>query len=147
MAGTDGSNRTRGVTITCVLLLVILVTIILLCENGKLGFQGGGCPDVSTAEFEQLIRDKEIVMAIGYAPWCGFCKKIMNTLDDLANKYSKDGSVGVCKVDATTNKDFAEKYGIRGFPTILLFKNGKNAGTYQGERDTKSLSSFIEKHK
>ena len=78
-----------------------------------------------------------------YAPWCGHCKKMMPDWESLGNSV---GNVHVKKVDCDKNSEVASAHGVQGFPTIMYFKNGMNAGNgegYDGERSATALRNWI----
>ena len=137
-----------GIGNKCIILVAILIVIILLCENGKLKMENfEECPDLSPQEFEQLLKSKDIVLAKFYAPWCPHCTKLTGTMNELHSKYADDPKVGVAKVNADKHRDAADKYQVRGFPTIKVFKGGKEAADHQGSRDVKGFSASIEKQR
>ncbi|KAJ0398962.1 hypothetical protein P43SY_008188 [Pythium insidiosum] len=74
-----------------------------------------------------------------YAPWCGHCKKLVPTYEQVADELK--GVVNVAKVDATENPELGKRFGIRGYPTILLFRQGKMF-KYSGPRTTEELTRF-----
>jgi len=76
-----------------------------------------------------------------YAPWCGHCKKLTPTWEELAT--TAKGKFGVAKVDCTIEKDLAQKYGVRGYPTIKLFAGGE-VTDYKGQRAVGDFVSFVE---
>jgi len=76
-----------------------------------------------------------------YAPWCGHCKRLVPTWEELATTVK--GKFHVAKVDCTVEKDVATANGIRGFPTIKLFHNGK-VSDYNGARTVESFIEFVE---
>jgi protein disulfide-isomerase-like protein len=86
------------------------------------------------------------VLLEAYAPWCGHCKKLMPVWEDLGEAFKESsGTVTIAKVDATAN-DLPKSLGIKGFPTLLLFKgDGTPPMDYSGERDYAALASFITK--
>merc|ERR1712038_450336 len=79
-----------------------------------------------------------------YAPWCGHCKRLAPTWDDLAKAYEGSSKVKIAKLDCTTDREVCTQYGVRGFPTLKLFKDGEIFHDYSGARDQKALEKFIE---
>ncbi|KAG5184872.1 thioredoxin domain-containing protein [Tribonema minus] len=75
-----------------------------------------------------------------YAPWCGHCKRLEPTWDELAAAVAARG-VNVAKVDVTANRRVGERFGVRGFPTLLLLHAGR-AYTYRGPRTLEKLTEF-----
>ncbi|KAL6079377.1 Protein disulfide-isomerase A6 [Balamuthia mandrillaris] len=73
-----------------------------------------------------------------YAPWCGHCKKLAPTWEELATK----GKTNVAKVDCTVEKNLAKRFGIKGFPTIKYIRDGK-VFDYKGQRTVEAFTSFV----
>nr|KAJ3418709.1 protein disulfide-isomerase precursor [Polyrhizophydium stewartii] len=98
--------------------------------------------------FEKIVRDtnKDVFIEL-YAPWCGHCKKLAPTWDELARtiKAATDDAIVVAKMDATTNDlPPSVDFNLQGFPTLLLFKAGSNEiVSYSGDRSLKSLLDFV----
>ncbi|MGB9619429.1 MAG: thioredoxin, partial [Armatimonadota bacterium] len=79
---------------------------------------------VSAATFDrEVLQSKEPVLVDFWAPWCGPCKMMAPTLDQLAQDYA--GKVKVVKLNTDENQEIAARYGIRGIPTLILFKGGE----------------------
>eukprot|EP00008_Paramoeba_atlantica_P008405 CAMPEP_0201485064 /NCGR_PEP_ID=MMETSP0151_2-20130828/9197_1 /ASSEMBLY_ACC=CAM_ASM_000257 /TAXON_ID=200890 /ORGANISM="Paramoeba atlantica, Strain 621/1 / CCAP 1560/9" /LENGTH=248 /DNA_ID=CAMNT_0047869035 /DNA_START=43 /DNA_END=789 /DNA_ORIENTATION=- len=77
-----------------------------------------------------------------YAPWCGHCKRLAPTWDELAKK--NDGKFKVVKVDCTQNQKTCTAHGVRGYPTIKYFVDGEKASDYNGQRTLESFISFVD---
>lgn len=97
---------------------------------------------VTDASFEdEVIKSDLPVLVDFWAAWCGPCKMIAPILDDIAKEYS--GKVKVCKVDVDANGDTPAKFGIRGIPTLILFKNGNVEATKVGALSKTQLTAFV----
>ncbi|XP_047136249.1 protein disulfide-isomerase A4 [Hydra vulgaris] len=90
------------------------------------------------------ITEKEAIMLVEfYAPWCGHCKKIAPQLEKAASALqSKQPSILIGKVDATIEKELAEQYGVTGYPTMKIFRNGK-ATEYKGPREEPGIADYM----
>ena len=91
-------------------------------------------------EAEVLKSDKPVLVDF-WAPWCGPCRMLAPLLAELAEE--KAGTVKVGKVNVDEEPELAAKYGISGIPAILLFKDGKVAGTSVGFKPKPELEAFI----
>ena len=77
-----------------------------------------------------------------WAQWCGPCKAIAPILDDIAQKYN--GKVKIVKLDVDNNPATPPKFGVRGIPTLILFKDGQVKATQVGMISKNELMSFID---
>jgi thioredoxin 1 len=91
-----------------------------------------------------VLNASGLVLVDFWAEWCGPCKMIAPLLDDIANEY--DGQVKVCKLNIDQNAGTPPKYGIRGIPTLLLFKDGNLVDTKVGALSKTQLKEFIDKN-
>jgi thioredoxin 1 len=100
---------------------------------------------VSDASFEgDVLKSSTPVLVDYWAEWCGPCKMIAPILDEVAKEYN--GKVQVVKVNVDDNRGTAAKYGIRGIPTLMLFKNGSAAATKVGAISKSQLTAFLDQH-
>ena len=98
---------------------------------------------LTDAEFESQVIKSEIPILVDYwAEWCGPCKMIAPVLEEVALELS--GKVLIGKLNVDENSQTPPKYGIRGIPTLMLFKNGETVGTQVGALSKSDLIKFIE---
>lgn len=98
---------------------------------------------VSDASFEADVLQADKPVLVDYwAEWCGPCKMIAPILDDVSNSYA--GKLQVAKMNVDENRDIPAKFGIRGIPTLMLFKNGELAATKVGAMSKAQLTAFID---
>ncbi|MEQ4531943.1 MAG: thioredoxin TrxA [Mixta sp.] len=92
--------------------------------------------------FETDVLNAEGLTLVDFwAEWCGPCKMIAPILDEVAEEY--DGKLTIAKLNIDENPETAPKYGIRGIPTLLLFKNGEVAATKVGALSKGQLKEFL----
>ena len=98
---------------------------------------------VSDATFDSEVLQSTMPVLVDYwAEWCGPCKMIAPILDDVAKEYA--GKLKVAKLNIDENQDTPPKYGIRGIPTLMLFKNGAVEATKVGALSKSQLAAFID---
>ena len=97
----------------------------------------------SDAAFEQEVLQSQIPVLVDYwAEWCGPCKMIAPILDDISKEYA--GRLKIAKLNIDENQQTPPKYGIRGIPTLMLFKNGNVEATKVGALSKSQLTAFID---
>ncbi len=97
----------------------------------------------SDAAFDaDVIQSTTPVLVDYWAEWCGPCKAIAPILDDVSKDYA--GRLQVAKMNVDENRDVPAKFGIRGIPTLMIFKDGKLAATKVGALTKAQLTAFID---
>ncbi|MDP5070460.1 MAG: thioredoxin TrxA [Congregibacter sp.] len=97
---------------------------------------------VSDASFEQDVLNSNVPVLVDFwAEWCGPCKMIAPVLDEIASEFA--GKLKVCKVDVDANPEVPGKFGIRGIPTLILFKGGNAEATKVGALSKSQLVEFV----
>ncbi len=98
---------------------------------------------ITDGSFEQeVLQSAQPVLIDYWAEWCGPCKMIAPVLEEIANDY--DGRLKVVKLNIDDNPETPPKYGIRGIPTLMLFKNGNVEATKVGAVSKSQLTAFID---
>jgi len=97
---------------------------------------------LTDANFDQSIKQGDWLLEF-YAPWCGHCKKLAPTYEEVATTLK--GKINVGKVDCTTEKEVAERFGVRGYPTLKFYKASEGrVYDYSGDRSLDSFKTFTE---
>jgi thioredoxin 1 len=97
----------------------------------------------SDANFDADVLNAGSPVLVDYwAEWCGPCKMIAPLLDEVARDY--DGKVQIVKVNVDDNPAAAQRFGIRGIPTLKLFKNGAEVAGHVGALSKSQLTSFLD---
>ena len=99
---------------------------------------------VTDSEFESTLNDNEWVLVDFWAEWCGPCKMIGPVLEELSDEMSAQVTIAKHNIDNEPNTP--TKYGVRGIPTMLLFKDGELKATKVGATTKSDLKSWIEQH-
>ncbi|THU04064.1 thioredoxin TrxA [Lampropedia puyangensis] len=90
----------------------------------------------------EVLQSSTPVLLDFWAEWCGPCKQIAPVLDELAAAYQ--GKLSIKKVNVDENREVPAKYGIRGIPTLILFKDGQVAATNVGAGSKAQIQAFID---
>ncbi|AXE32455.1 thiol reductase thioredoxin [Chromobacterium phragmitis] len=98
---------------------------------------------VSDDSFENDVLKADLPVLVDYwAEWCGPCKMIAPILDEVAKEY--EGKLKIAKLNIDQNEQTPPKFGIRGIPTLMLFKDGQVAATKVGALSKSQLTAFID---
>ena len=100
---------------------------------------------VTDASFDADVLQSSVPVLVDFwASWCGPCRMIAPILDELAADYGD--KISIVKINVDENQESPAKFGIRGIPTLLLFKNGTLMGTKVGAASKSQLATFIDSH-
>ena len=100
---------------------------------------------VSDATFDAEVLQSPLPVLVDYwAEWCGPCRMIAPILDEIAKEYA--GRLSVAKLNVDENQQTPQKFGVRGIPTLMLFKNGNIEATKVGALSKSQLTAFIDSH-
>ena len=98
---------------------------------------------VSDASFEADVLQAKLPVLVDYwAEWCGPCKMIAPILDEVSSAY--EGKLQIAKMNVDENREVPAKFGIRGIPTLMVFKDGQLAATKVGAMSKAQLTAFID---
>jgi len=99
--------------------------------------------NVTDSNFEAEVLQSENPVLVDYwAEWCGPCKMIAPILEEISGEY--DGKLTIAKLNIDENPETPPKYGIRGIPTLMLFKNGNVEATKVGALSKSQLTAFLD---
>jgi len=98
---------------------------------------------ITDASFDaDVLQSGQPVLVDYWAEWCGPCKMIAPILDEVAKDYS--GRLNVAKMNVDQNREVPAKFGIRGIPTLMIFKGGQLAATKVGALSKAQLTAFVD---
>ncbi len=98
---------------------------------------------ISDDSFEaDVLQSTQPVLVDYWAEWCGPCKMIGPILEEVATSY--EGKLQIAKMNVDENRDIPAKFGIRGIPTLMIFKDGQLAATKVGAMSKSQLTAFID---
>jgi len=101
--------------------------------------------EVSDSSFEKdVLQSNQPVLVDFWAAWCAPCRMLAPTVEAVAEKYA--GNARVVKLNVDENPSVSQRYGIKGIPTLILFKDGKEEERVVGATSKEAISRMIDKH-
>jgi len=115
-------------------------------ENDTKGEYGmaGNILELTAANFKETVNGQLPVLVDFWAPWCGPCRAIAPILEEVAKEF--EGKALICKVNVDNNPDIASQFGVRGIPTLILFKGGQIKEQKTGMNAKSNIVSLLQKN-
>lgn len=107
--------------------------------------EDGSVTLLTAKTFEKKTSDGKVYFVKFYAPWCGHCKRLAPTWDELAGEFkaAADSNVVIAKVDCTVHQSVCQKFGVEGYPTLKVIHKTAAVKEYNGKREKEDLKNFI----
>ncbi|XP_059206610.1 protein disulfide-isomerase A3-like [Centropristis striata] len=99
--------------------------------------------ELGDADFDYLAAEHETMLVKFYAPWCGHCKKLSPEFEKAASRLK--GAVQLAKVDCTSHLETCSRFGVSGYPTLKIFRNGRDSAPYDGPRTAEGIYQVMRK--
>ncbi|XP_072535579.1 protein disulfide isomerase family A, member 7 [Salminus brasiliensis] len=109
----------------------------------KASVEGSDVLELGDADFEVRVEARDTVLVEFFAPWCGHCQRLAPEYEAAATRLK--GTVSLAKVDCTVNSETCGKFGVNGYPTLKIFRNGEEASSYDGPRTADGIVSYMKK--
>lgn len=101
--------------------------------------------NITDSQFDSLVFKSNVPVLVDFwAEWCGPCRALAPKLEEISNELK--GKVSIVKVNVDENRDHAMKFGVRGIPTMIIFKNGQNVDQISGNVSKETILSALNKH-
>ncbi|KAJ8335149.1 hypothetical protein SKAU_G00407880 [Synaphobranchus kaupii] len=125
--------------------LLYLTPVLLLSAIwlGAASVAGSDVLELSDSDFDYTAAEHETMLVEFFAPWCGHCQKLAPEYESAATKLK--GVVPLAKVDCTANSETCGRFGVNGYPTLKIFRNGEDAAGYDGPRSAEGIVSYMKK--
>ena len=99
--------------------------------------------EIADADFEKFIKENKVVVVDFWAPWCGPCRMIAPTIEELSKEY-KD--VAFAKMNVDENQKIPTQFGVMSIPNLTIFKDGKQVDSIVGAVPKSRITEMLEKH-
>ncbi|KAM9386400.1 protein disulfide-isomerase A3-like [Pholidichthys leucotaenia] len=123
--------------------LVPALCLVLLARFPSSVSARGDVLELGDADFDYLATEHETMLVKFYAPWCGHCKKLAPDFNKAATRLK--GHVQLAKVDCTAHSETCGRFGVSGYPTLKIFRYGRDSGPYDGPRTAEGIYQYMKK--
>mmetsp|Transcript_37941 Transcript_37941/g.68030 ORF Transcript_37941/g.68030 Transcript_37941/m.68030 type:complete len:158 (-) Transcript_37941:174-647(-) len=130
--------------------VLLLVCLLSLARAAEAKEKGSFVKEYNNANFAENINSPKWQLVEFYAPWCGHCKSLAPEYEKTAKHFNKEQKknnafqdVAIVKVDADSEKELGSKFGVSGFPTLKIFKDGEFFEDYVGGRTWKDMAAAM----
>ncbi|KAL6457538.1 hypothetical protein MHYP_G00345010 [Metynnis hypsauchen] len=121
----------------------VLSCVLFLSFFGRSAHALSDVVELRDADFDYAAAEHETLLVKFYAPWCGHCKKLAPEFETAAKRLK--GIVTLAKVDCTTNTEVCGRFGVNGYPTLKIFRNGEESSSYDGPRSADGIVDYMKK--
>lgn len=101
----------------------------------------GTVREINAAGFDAALKENKVVLADFWAPWCGPCRMVAPQVEAVASRM--DGQAGFVKINVDDNQALAQKFGVMSIPTLVIFKDGKEASRMVGAHGQADIESAV----
>ena len=101
---------------------------------------------ITTSEVDATLKNHHLVLLDIFATWCGPCQMLMPIINRVADHFAKDDNVAVVKMNGDENESYLANNGVNTYPTVILYKDGKEVDRFIGFKDQDFIVNFIKKH-
>lgn len=105
--------------------------------------EGSDVLELGDSDFDRSAGMHDTLLVEFFAPWCGHCQRLAPEYEAAATKLK--GTLALAKVDCTVNSETCERFGVNGYPTLKIFRNGEESGAYDGPRTADGIVSYMKK--
>uniref|UniRef100_A0A672RRR6 Protein disulfide-isomerase n=1 Tax=Sinocyclocheilus grahami TaxID=75366 RepID=A0A672RRR6_SINGR len=120
-----------------------LSTLLMTTTLTAWSAEGSDVLELGDSDFERSAAVHETLLVEFFAPWCGHCQRLAPEYEAAATKLK--GTLPLAKVDCTVSSETCERFGVSGYPTLKIFRNGEEAGSYDGPRTADGIVSYMKK--